>query len=200
MFKLYILRKIRPIITQRQAKLFYTSMIRCHFVYGDIVYANTRVANLRQLQTLQNKALKIVLWGGPRFQTDQLFLLLNLDKIFERFLKRTLIVFYNNAPKPFLRFLDNRNPLYNTRHYFHNFALPKGQTDYKIRSLSFRGAKCLNTILQDLKTIENKNIFKNTSCHQLGSGGADPWEESQSAYSRFTVNFFVYYLILILYC
>ena len=43
---------------------------------------------------------------------------------------------------------------------FHNFALPKGQTNSKIRSLSYWGAKCWNTILQELKTIENKNVFR----------------------------------------
>ena len=69
-------------------------------------------------------------------------------------------IFYNNAPKPILHFFEKRNPVYNTRHSFHNFALPKGQTNYKIRSLSYRGAKCWNTILQELKSIENKNIFR----------------------------------------
>ena len=85
LFKLYILRRIRPIITQRQAELFYKSMIQCHFDYCDIVYANTGVTNLRKLQILQNKALKTVLRKDPRFPTDQLFILLKLDNILERF-------------------------------------------------------------------------------------------------------------------
>ena len=164
LFKLYILRRIRPIITQRQAELFYKSMIQCHFDYCDIVYANTGVTNLRKLQTLQNKSLKTVLRKDPRFPTDQLFILLKLDNILERFKKRTLIVmhqiFYNNAPNPILHFFEKRNPVYNTRHSFHNFALPKGQTNYKIRSLSYRGAKCWNTILQEQKSIENKNVLR----------------------------------------
>ena len=96
---------------------------------------NIGVTILRKLQTLQNKAPKIVLRKDPRFPTDQLFLLLNLDIILGRFKKRTLLVmhqiFYNNAPKSILRFFEKRNPAYNTRHSFHNFALPKGQTNYK---------------------------------------------------------------------
>ena len=47
-------------------------------------------------------------------------------------------IFYNNAPKC-IRFFVKRNPVYNTRHSFHNFSVPKGQTNYKMRSSSYRG-------------------------------------------------------------
>ena len=59
--KIYMLGKIRPYITNNACIQIYKSMILPYIDYGDIIYASTNQLNLRKIQSLQNRCLKICL-------------------------------------------------------------------------------------------------------------------------------------------
>ena len=58
---IYLLKRIRPYITQNSAMLFYKSIIQAKFDYCDVIWGNCGKGSLNRLQKLQNRALRIVL-------------------------------------------------------------------------------------------------------------------------------------------
>ena len=58
---MYLLKRLRPYITKDTALLFYKSVLQCHFDYCSPVWANASKSYLTQLQTLQNRSLRIVM-------------------------------------------------------------------------------------------------------------------------------------------
>lgn len=58
--KLHILKKVRWTLTTKDALTIYRSSLLPYFDQGDIFYSSASKSSLQSLQTLQNKALRIV--------------------------------------------------------------------------------------------------------------------------------------------
>ena len=83
--KIYMLGKIRPYITNNACIQIYKSMILPYIDYGDIIYASTNQLNLRKIQSLQNRCLKMC---GLRHTTPTQ-ILCSLAQVAPRIKRRT---------------------------------------------------------------------------------------------------------------
>ena len=70
--KIYMLSRIRSLITSCQPLAIYKSKILPFFDYGDIFYLNTFIRTRDKLQRLQNRGLKLCLGLNARYNTDLL--------------------------------------------------------------------------------------------------------------------------------
>ena len=70
--KIYLLGKIRYLLTKEAALAIYRSKITPYFDYGDVLFHNANTNLLNKLQRLQNRALRICLNAEPRTAVDQL--------------------------------------------------------------------------------------------------------------------------------
>ena len=65
---LYLLKRVRPFISQQTALVFYKSLIQSKFDYCDVIWGNLGKVLNDHLQRLQNRALRCVLdvdWMYP---------------------------------------------------------------------------------------------------------------------------------------
>lgn len=68
--KISLLGKLRIMLTEFAAKSVYKSMIMSLYDIGDVFYCTTNKAHLCKLQTLQNRALRVIYKLGNRENTD----------------------------------------------------------------------------------------------------------------------------------
>ena len=71
-YKIYLLSKIRPFLTEKAAVLIYKSMVLPYIDYGDTFYFSCTKDLLNKLQRMQNRALKIIFRLNRRFPTKEL--------------------------------------------------------------------------------------------------------------------------------
>ena len=67
--RIYLLKRIRPYITQQAALVYYKSIIQGKFDYCDVVWENCGKTYIERLQKLQNRALRTVLNVNWRYPT-----------------------------------------------------------------------------------------------------------------------------------
>ena len=79
--KLYMLSKIRNLITNKQAITIYKSKILPYLDYGDIFYISTHLRTIDKLQKLQNRALRLCLGYHNRYNVDLLHREVNISKL-----------------------------------------------------------------------------------------------------------------------
>lgn len=68
--KLYLLAKMRPMLTKKAALAVYKSKILAFFDYSAAFHFAARVSLLRKLQVLQNRAIQIILKLPPCTNVD----------------------------------------------------------------------------------------------------------------------------------
>lgn len=68
--KLYLLSRLRPMLTQKAALAVYKSKILTYLDYRAVFQYSARAPLLRKLQTLQNRAIRIVLKLPARTNVD----------------------------------------------------------------------------------------------------------------------------------
>ena len=93
---IYLLKRIRPYLSQNEALILYKTLIQCHLDYCDGVWGNTGKGYIEQLSLLQKRALKIVLMVNRRYPTEQLFNQLKIDRITERMNERMILFMHKN--------------------------------------------------------------------------------------------------------
>ena len=70
--KIYQLKKIRPVLTDKAALLIYKNMILPILEYGDVFFSSVTLETKKQLQKLQNRALKCALRKDRLYGTKDL--------------------------------------------------------------------------------------------------------------------------------
>ena len=160
----YLLKRIRPYISQNDALLLYKTLIQCHLDYCDGVWSNTGKGYIEQLSILQKRALKIVLMVNRRFPTEELYCQLKIDSVTERLNTRTILfihkVLYGVVPLYIKRRFTFQTPHYRTRNSDHNLIIPHAKTNYGKRRLEYRGAFAWNNLTTDLKGTNSNYHFR----------------------------------------
>ena len=151
------MKRIRPYVTQQTALTFYKSVIQSKFDYCSIIWGNGRMRDLEKLQKLQNRALRAVLQAEWRFPRHELFNILKIDNLSIRRDKHVLHIMYKivheMAPGDFMKYFVLRQFHYRLRNTNKILEIPKPHTNFKKRSLSYRGTKNWNRLPRDLKTM-----------------------------------------------
>ena len=161
---MYLLKRLRPYINQITALLFYKSVIQCQFDYCSTVWTNASKSYLSQLQTLQNRSLRIVMSVDYMFPSNRLYEALQLDRLDVRWAKLLACTMYRSVHKLCPPYLSNifcfRESIYNTRSGPCKLKLTQPKTNYGRRSFTYRGAKLWNVLERSVSTIASIESFK----------------------------------------
>lgn len=161
---LYLLRRIRPYISQNEALILYKTLIQCHLDYCDGVWGNTGKGYIDQLSMLQKRALKIVLMVNRRYPTEQLFHQLKINTVTERLNERMILfmhkILYGTVPEYLTRRFIFQNSHYVTRKSENSICVPRVKTNYGKRRLGYRGAVAWNNLTTDLRSTRLTSTFK----------------------------------------
>ena len=149
------MKRLRPYVTQQTALTFYKSVIQSRFDYCSIIWGNAGKGCFEKLQKMQNRALRVVLQVEWRFPSRELFDLLKIDNLSDRRDKHVLYYMYkivhNMTPGEFIKYFVPKEFHYGLRNAHKNMELPKPRTNFKKRSLSYRGVRQWNQLSVNLK-------------------------------------------------
>ena len=162
---IYLMKRIRPYITQQTALIFYKAVIQSRFDYCSAIWGNAGKGSLDKLQKLQNRALRSVLKVDWSFSSSDLFRVLKVDNLSDRRDKHVLHMMYTIAhemtPGEFLKYFAPKEYHYGLRNARKCFEIPKPRTNFKKRALSYRGIKNWNKIPTKIKEMSYSAFKKN---------------------------------------
>ena len=149
-------------------KTLYSSLIASHLQYCTLLWANSHVTNIRKLQLLEKKAIRIITSFHYIAHTDPLFSttkLLKLDDLHKYQLdifmhKVTHFQLPQNMSSMFLR-TDNihSHKLRNQNAYY----IQQIRTNTRKSTINFSGPKFWNTLPANLRQLVSIHQFKKKS-------------------------------------
>ena len=156
---------IRRYLNKEHIKSIYYSMIYSKIQYGLISYGLTTAKNIKKIQILQNKLLKVLTNQNFRTPTNELHKSLDILKVKDILTQGVLCFVHNfvNNKLPtifdnyFKKFTDVHN--LNTRNK-DNFIIPKHRTVLGSKTIKYMGAIKWNILDQKIKEIRNIKGFR----------------------------------------
>ena len=133
-------------------------MILPYSNYGDIFFMNANAKQLKKLQTLQNRALRICLNAKRDTPTNILHRTVQLPKLDSRRVSHLLNFMYKNREN--VKLLNQRN----VRTRLHDapvFVTSKPNCEKYKSNVFFNGALCWNELPVETRNIETYEKFKN---------------------------------------
>ena len=140
---LYYLNKARSLIPSKTLVMPYKSIIVPHFDYFNVIWGTCNQSSFHKVQKLQNRAARIST-GVGRYEPATAALSTmkwhNLRERHEYHLASTMYKIMNNhVPSYLTNRFSVRDSGYNLRGH-KNVLIPKPRTEFKKRSLSYKGA------------------------------------------------------------
>jgi hypothetical protein len=142
----------------------YNAIVLPHLDYCNIVWGNCGSSVSKRLQIIQNRAARIIC--GVKWDTSSKEVLtqLNWKSLINRqnyFCSVLTYKILNHMVPPYLNnifiYVDME---YNFRHSKYNVVIPQPKTEYKKRSLSYRGAVNWNNLDNNVKNSVSMYCFK----------------------------------------
>ena len=155
--KIFLLHKIKYYITEDAATRIYKSMIMPYLDYGDIFFMNANSVQVKKLQTLQNRALKIC-HDTPNVPINILHQSVQIPKLVPRRKTHLLNFMYKNRFN--VKILNTRNvrtrlhdaPVFNTK---------KPNSEKYKANVYYNGDVCWNVLPVHIRNTETYDMFKN---------------------------------------
>ena len=165
-----ILYKLKPILPQNALLKSYYSMVHSHLLYGLVVWRSTFPSYLKKLNSIQNKAVKLIGGGNYRDRVSSYYSKLNILKLPDlykletaKFVNRFM---HNTLPQSFqtffvkvskisgrtTRFSGNRPSLY----------IPRYNTNRLQRSIKYQEGKISNSLFLKIQSLPFSTSKKNT--------------------------------------
>lgn len=158
-YKIYLLRKLRDMLTSRAAFAVYRSKILSYFDYSAIFHFGSRLLLQKKLQVLQNLAIRIILKMPCRTNVDQKHVDLGLWHMENRrryFLLNTMHTLIRQPDSPYV---DTRS-LRTRAHTGLLFKLPAKCTGIFIKSFVYQGMNTWNQLPPGIRRVGSKEEFK----------------------------------------
>ena len=155
--KMYMLGKIRPYITNNACIQIYKSMILPYIDYGDIIYASTNQLNLRKIQSLQNRCLKICLGLRHTTPTQNLSSSAQVAHLNKRRTAHLRNYMFKNKTNDEL--IDSR-PILTRARDGPIFKMTKPNLEIYKGSCLYRGVIEWNSLPVQIRNIDSFNTFK----------------------------------------
>ena len=80
----YVLRKIRHLLNCEEAKLIYTSIVRSKLEYCSLLFQLLPISHSRKIESVQNKAIRVICRAPQKFSVTDGRKLLNLHTLCSR--------------------------------------------------------------------------------------------------------------------
>ena len=141
-------------------------MIYSRIKYGSVVSGQTTKENIEQIQTLQNKLLKVLYKKNYRFSTNKLHNELSVLKVEDMIKQETLSFVYqyihDKLPNVFKNYFLHRQNLHEMieEKRKRRFIIPRVFTKIGEKTIKYTGAKLFNDKAQELKLNCNIKTFR----------------------------------------
>jgi len=166
---LHLLRRARGFIDRPTALLLYQTIIQSHFDYCCTTWMNGHLTYLRRLQTLQNRALRIVLQVENRFNRQTLYATLDVDCLFDRWKRQELLLIFkllnNLLPHSLCSRIEKKENIYIIRNYNNIISLPRPKSNFLKNSTLYSASKSFNSLPQDKRLITSLKLFASAISH-----------------------------------
>ena len=133
-------------------------MIQPHFTYGDTIYAATSEGNLKKLQRVQNRGLKVCLKPEPKISIENLHKQAGINKLSDLREATMLSLAYKRAHQD--KHVDQRD----IRTRAHDFPVLKIENNIKIKyekSVQYCLFKTWSETTREIKSIPTYPLLKN---------------------------------------
>lgn len=163
--KTNFLYRISRKLTQNTKKMIYNSFILPHFDFCSTLYIGHTQAQLKQLQKLQNRALRIILNCEFRTETKYMLDTLKMMSVKQRWMFNLMTFIFkiknNLAPKYLTQKLKYNNDTHNLNTRNKNeLRLPNIKSKFARNTIFYNGIKMYNTLPPVLKHETNIKKFK----------------------------------------
>ena len=161
------LKRVRPFVSMHTAIKIYKGLIEPHFDYCSAVWDGLTQQLSEKLQTLQNRAIRVITKSS--YDTSSRFLLSSLDwdNLSVRRAQQKVNLMYkcinNLAPAYLCNLFAPRTPNYCFRNAKKKLMLPKPRTDYQKCSFSYSGALLWSNLPYEIRTSNSLGLFKRSS-------------------------------------
>jgi hypothetical protein len=160
---LYFLRKSKYVVPTHVQTMLYKTIVAPHFDYCNVVWGRYNNFLNNKLQVLQNRAAKIITGTNRYGSSTQALNDLNWKNLEDKLSFNEAVIMFkivnNLAPSYLSKRFTKKESRYNTRNN-DGLYMDKPNTEYKKRSLSYRGAKLWNSIDRNVKNTDDIMSFK----------------------------------------
>ena len=160
---LYYLKKSSCLIPMHLQSMLYKTIVAPHFDYCNVVWGRCNKTLSNKLQVLQNRAAKIITKKRKYDSGTQALEELKWSNLEYKLTFNEQVMMYkimnDLTPNYLKKKFSQRHSVYNTRS-INNLYIDKPNTEYKKRSLTYRGAHLWNNLNQTTKNAPTLNHFK----------------------------------------
>jgi ribonuclease P/MRP protein subunit RPP40 len=160
---LFLLSKLRFFTDESTRKLFYCAHIQPHLDYASSVWDGSSDANLKRLNSLHRRAIKLIV-DRPRqaFSTDDKFKLLDILPLEKQFAYNKLVLMRKITLSDSPAYLTTlfRFTHRSSRTPGNNMVVPMPRLDIYKSSLSYSGAKLWNSVPTNIRAATSIRTFK----------------------------------------
>ena len=160
---LYCLKRIRPFISQETALLLFKTLFQPHFEYCSLIWFNAGISLVKQLNVLQNRALRVVLHVDSRFSSHLLYSFLDIDRIDIRWRKQALCyifkLIHGLQPLSLCSFISVKRSNYHFRNFENKLVLPKPKTNFMRNGTLYNSIKLFNDLPSNIRSKADIEAF-----------------------------------------
>jgi len=159
-----VIKRIRHFVPQATLHLIYQALIQPHFDYCNIVWGNCGITLRNKVQTLQNRAARVLTYSNYDVDAGHLFKLLGWKNLAcQQQIQRATMVcrsLHGSAPNYLSSKFERREIAYNLRDSENKLNVPIPHTNYYKDSFSFCGAILWNSLPCNLREAESLGQLK----------------------------------------
>ena len=162
------LRRVRHLLPQETLISMYNSLVLPYFDYCSTVWETCGKGMTDKLQTLQNRAARVITSSNYEIRSVEILKKLNWENLETRRSKQLAVLMYKiineKTPNYLTRIFTNTNSVHthNLRNSKHNIFVPRPNTEAGRNSLHYRGAVLWNSLSNDMRNKLSLNTFKNS--------------------------------------
>jgi hypothetical protein len=164
-----VLRKIKVFLPLEQRILYYNAMIKQPMMYGSTVWSACSRENLERVLRLQKRAARVILDADMRANSAELFKKLNRLPFFCEVKIQMCVLthkrLYGECPAYIKEMLRVNSDIHNrsSRYGSINIVCPRFKRETEGgRTFSVRMSRIWNSLPNELKSIQNINIFRSS--------------------------------------
>lgn len=162
-----LMASLRPIVRciPRKARYdIYNSLVKSRLIYLIEIWGNASKTKISELQTSQNKIIKLLFHYPYLTSTSKIYAETNLMNIRQLFAYNTCLLIRKILNKTIHTSITltqtHQVTTRATRRRASYLVLPKTRTNYGKRMLTFEGAQLFNKLPTELKNVDSMSAFK----------------------------------------
>ena len=162
------LKRVKHLLPQETLITMYFSLVLPYFDYASTVWETCAKGMTDKLQTLQNRAARVITSSNYEIRSSDILKRLNWENLETRRSKQLAVLMYKimngSTPEYLSRIFTHISSVHshNLRNSTHNTFVPRPRTEAGRSSLHYRGAVLWNSLTLDIKSKTSLNSFKNS--------------------------------------